>query len=138
MAAYNSDFEQKFTNDRKMVKFTVSFDRKPQRFLLAGEEKTTLTESGQIVNPTQFESQPLIRVYGTGVLGIGTQSVTITRSDGYTDIDFETMDAYKGATSKNRFVEFSANQISFATGTVGISLGSGITQVEITPRWWRV
>lgn len=42
--------------------FDVTFNCKPQRFLLSGEEKTTMTASGSIVNPTLFKSNPLIRV----------------------------------------------------------------------------
>lgn len=91
-----------------------------------------------ITNPTLFDSQPLLRVYGEGTLGINSQSVTITQADEYTDIDCEMMDCYKGTENKNLFVQFTDyNFPVFKPGTNNISL-SGITKVEITPRWWMV
>lgn len=104
---------------------------------------TTLTVASQqeqftIENPTLFDSQPLLRVYGEGTLGINSQSVTITQADEYTDIDCEMMDCFKGTENKNLFVQFTDfNFPVFKPGTNNISL-SGITKVEITPRWWMV
>lgn len=42
--------------------FDITFNCKPQRFLISGEETVTLTGSGNIENPTLFASKPLIRV----------------------------------------------------------------------------
>ena len=96
----------------------------------------TFTSNGSIENPTEFESKPLLRVYGTGTLGIGSQSITISQADVYTDIDCEMMDCFKGTANKNANVSFSDyNFPTLMPGTNGISL-TGITKVEITPRWW--
>ena len=119
--------------------FDLTFDCKPQRFLVSGTETTTLTASGTLENPTNFTAQPLIRVYGTGDLTINGNKATISQNDGYTDIDCEMMDCYKGVESRNEFVSFS--KVDFPTLTAGsntITLGAGITQVEITPRWWEL
>ena len=92
-----------------------------------------------ITNPTRFDSQPLLRVWGTGQLGIGSQTVTITQADVYTDIDCEMMDAFKGTANKNPYVQLTDHNFPvFKPGVNNISLGTGITKVEITPRWWIV
>lgn len=141
MAVYNQNFTPVLEWRKKdMAKAEISFYRKPQRFLLTGENVITLTSSGSITNPTRFKSKPFIRVYGSGVLGIGSTNITIA-SHGYSymDIDCETGRAYYGATSLDSKVTL--NAIDFPTlnpGSNGISKGSGITRIEITPRWWEL
>lgn len=117
--------------------FDITFTCQPQRWLKSGENVTMFTEDGTITNPTPFSAAPLLRVYGTGVLGIGDESITIIRADEYTDIDCDIMDAYKGTVNRNAYVQVSgADFPTLAPGKTGISLGTGITKVEITPRWW--
>lgn len=138
MAMYAENFEPEVTSKNDAGEFTLTFNCKPQRFLNSGKTVTTLTADGTIVNPTLFASQPLLRVYGDGVLGINSQSITIAGSDVYTDIDCEMMDAYKGTANKNHTIRLSDyNFPTLTAGTNYISL-DGITKVEITPRWWRV
>lgn len=139
LARVSESIEPVITRDRDMFKFQLELDCKPQRFLLSGEQVTTLTASGSIENPTRFNSRPLLRVYGSGILGIGAESITISDADVYTDIDCEMMDAYKGTVSKNANIRLSDHNFpEFAPGINNISLGSGITRVEITPRWWKL
>ena len=134
---FEGPFDPNVTTKNDAGSFNIEFNCKPQRFLLSGNVVITLNASGSVTNPTRFDSKPLLRVYGTGVLGIGSQSVTITQADEYTDLDCEMMDAYKGAVSKNAFVRLSDyNFPVLKPGRTNFSLGSGITQVEITPRWW--
>lgn len=133
---YQGPFEPTVVSKNDAGQFDITFNCKPQRFLTSGTSVTTLNASGTITNPTRFDSQPLLRVYGTGTLGIGSQSVTITQADSYTDIDCEMMDCYKGSVSKNRYVELSGYNFPVLNpGVNNISL-TGITKVEITPRWW--
>lgn len=91
-----------------------------------------------ITNPTLFDSQPFLRVYGTGTLGINSQSVTITQADEYTDIDCEMMDCFKGTANKNPYVQFTDYNFPVLKPGVNYVSLSGITKVEITPRWWIV
>lgn len=119
-------------------RFDIELPCMPQRWLLSGEEVITLTESGTIENPTLFPSSPLLRVYGTGTVGVGSRSITIIRADEYTDIDLETGSAYKGATNHNYDVDLGLELPTLAPGETGVALGEGITRVDITPRWWSV
>lgn len=139
MALYDDEFDPEVTSKNDAGEFNITFNCKPQRFLNSGKEVTTLTASGSIYNPTLFDSQPLLRVYGDGILGIGSQSITISGSDVYTDIDCEMMDAYKGTANKNHTITLTNyNFPVFKAGANNIALGTGISKVEITPRWWRV
>lgn len=120
--------------------FDIEFNVKPQRYLLSGDAITTLTASGTINNPTPFPSKPLIRVYGNGVLGVGAMSITVINNSGnYIDIDSESGLAYRGAVNMNSSITLSGFDFPVLSyGLNNISLGSGISQVQITPRWWRV
>ena len=99
---------------------------------------TILTASGTISNPTLFEAKPLIRVYGTGKLEVGSETITISKgATEYIDIDCDIQDCYEGSENRNGLVTLT-DFPTLASGDTGIKLGSGITKVEITPRWWTV
>lgn len=139
MVFFQGEFAPDVTAKNDAASFDITFNCKPQRFLLSGEQATTLTADGSITNPTRFNSQPLLRVYGTGDLGINGDTITISQADVYTDIDCEMMDAYKGTENRNQYITLTNyNFPVLVPGENGIALGTGITRVEITPRWWTV
>ena len=139
MAVYHEAMEPSIDARFEASVFEVKFNCKPQRFLKSGDRVIELTASGPVYNPTMFESKPLLRVYGSGNLGIGSQTVTIANADVYTDIDCEMMDCFKGAVNKNANVSFTDHNFPvLGPGNTNFSLGNGITKVEITPRWWRL
>lgn len=95
----------------------------------------------RMVNPSPFDSQPLIRVYGTGAVEIN--GITITASSvgtSYTDIDCELMDCYEGSTNRNAYVSFSTYDFPvLVPGVTDVNvIDNTITAVEIKPRWWVV
>ena len=119
--------------------FEVNFSCKPQSFLKSGERAVTFSANGTIYNPTLYASKPLLRVFGAGEFTIGGDTVTITAADTYTDLDCELEDAYKGTTNCNGNVILSGDHFpTIPAGTQGVTLGSGITKIEIIPRWWRL
>lgn len=119
--------------------FDLSFNCKPQRFLVSGEEAITLTESDTITNLTRFEAKPIIRIYGAGTVGVGSVNVTFDGSSEYVDLDCELQDAYYGPSNKNNAIILNPNRFpTLPAGATGIVLGSGITQVDITPRWFYI
>lgn len=139
MAYYNDSFVATAYSDLSMGHFEINFTRKPQRFLKTGETVTTLTASGSIENPTLFPAKPLLRIYGTGTVGIGDNAITITSADEYTDIDCDIMEAFKGTASCNSYVQIQGNDFPVLhAGTNGITLGTGITRVDVKPRWYRL
>lgn len=117
--------------------FTLKFNCKPQRYLKSGEMEIEFTADGDMYNETQFTAKPLVRVYGTGIFGIGNQIVQITEADEYTDIDCEAMECYKGTTNCNNKVNLLSGKFpELYSGQNGVVLGTGITKIVLTPRWW--
>lgn len=118
--------------------FTISFDCKPQHFLDSGDTATEYSAGATIANPTQFDAMPLMRVYGFGVVTLNGTNVTIAENNySYVDIDSEIQDAYYGTTNLNQFVTVSGDHFPvLSPGNNTLVLGTGITKVIITPRWW--
>lgn len=146
LALYMSGLEVAPSAYGQAGQFDIVFECKPQRFLLLGETAVTLSADGSITNPTAFDSRPLLVVTGTGVLDIGGHSLTIL-SGGTTNqtlyIDCETQEAWElvaGAkVARNDCIQNAGEMFPvLSPGATAIDLGTGITAVSITPRWWRV
>lgn len=55
------------------------------------------------------------------------------------DVDCDIMDAHYGAINLNSYLTLSGNEYpTLVAGANNLTIGSGITRVEITPRWWRL
>ncbi len=59
--------------------FDITFNCKPQRFLKSGETQQTVVNGGNLLNPTLFESNPLVMVQGYGTLNIGDEEIRVDR-----------------------------------------------------------
>ncbi len=123
--------------------FTLEFDCKPQRFLKTGEEVTSLTASGSLYNLTDYNSKPLLRIYGSGDVEIGDYKVTIISdkpsSYAYIDVDSDIQDCEYDAVNCNQYVTLKSEEFPMLEpGLNNIVLGSGISKVEITPRWYTI
>lgn len=139
MARYSSALSVNKTVNGLKGRMTLEFDCKPQRFLKSGEMEQTFYQTGKIENPTLFAAKPLIRIYGSGSVWIGSTQITFDGTTPYVDIDCELQDAYYNGSNKNASVAFTPNQFpELRAGETGITLGTGITRVVITPRWWHI
>lgn len=137
MAIFKSQIDVMPINVNRAGSFDLIFTCKPQRYLTSGETVTTLTSSGSISNPTLFDARPLLVVTGTGNLTVNGVQIAISKSP--TTIDCEAMEAYNGTTSRNGDIVMTPNEFPvLSAGSNTITLGAGITKVEITPRWWRI
>ena len=117
-----------------MGSFDMIFERKPQRYLKSGEKKFTFTSNGSLKNPTQFRALPLITVYGNGKLTIGDISIDIDTEYAHLDIDCELQEVLQ--TEGNLDVTLDNGEFpKLEVGVNNISF-TGLTKVEITPRWW--
>ncbi len=118
--------------------FDLEFDCYPQRFLKSGEAAVEFSAAGTIINKYLTEAKPLIRAYGTGSFTIGGVTVQITSANSYTDIDCDLQEAYKDTLATNCNANIVLTNGVFPTlkaGSNAITL-SGISKLEITPRWW--
>lgn len=117
--------------------FTINFKAHPQRWLKSGENWVSFNANGSISNPTLQTARPVIRIYGTGSVMIGSQTITVnTAGTEYIDLDCETMDAYEGSNNRNSNIETGFDQIGLHPGNNGITL-DGVT-VKIMPRWFEI
>ena len=140
-AYLESSIEIVADNKNGMGKFELAFVRKAQRFLESGENPIVVTNNKTIINPTRFEAAPLLRIYGVGQIGINNSTVTILEADEYTDIDCEIGEAYHDshAYPKNQYVQLSGiDYPKLVPGENYITLGTGVTSVKVTPRWWQL
>lgn len=138
LAYYAGGLELEMERALRAGQFEVTFNCKPQRYLVSGTEPVTFTANGSLTNPTKQAAAPLIRVYGTGTVGIGDNAITVMTNPDYIDIDCEIMEAYYGPTIMNEMIHIQNRDFPVLhEGNTGVSLGSGITSVIITPRWWR-
>lgn len=136
LAQYVSVFDVG-TSDRRNAAFEVEFDCQPQRFLKNGENVITINRSGTILNAHYTTSKPLVRVYGIGTVTIDRIPITINASSGYTDIDCDAESAYMGTADCNAKITLSNGRFwKIKPGYNEVNLGSGISRVEITPRYW--
>lgn len=137
MGIYQGGFEPQLSVRGRIATADITFNCKPQRFLKDGEVELEFTSSGSLYNPYPTVSRPMVRVYGTGQLVIGDETITISSANVYTDIDCDLMDAFKGTTNCNGNIVLSSGDFfHLDPGENGIILGSGITKVVITPRWY--
>lgn len=121
---------------------TISFDCMPQRFLTAGEVATSYAGDDTLTNPTAFPALPLIVVTGSGDVSFSLGGYTVEIADlaGTITLDCEMQNAYDDAVNLNDTVTLvdgqfpqlnaGANTLAFVSGT--------ITDITITPRYWRL
>lgn len=121
--------------------FDLTFNCMPQRFLKSGEFAIEFSTNATLFNPSLFTSRPFVRVYGKGELVIGNQSITISNDypNSYIDIDCDIQDAYYESTNCNKYVTLVDGEFfKLGVGETDITLGSGISKIELIPRWWTI
>lgn len=76
MAVYKDGLEVSPTQ-LKAGEFNITFNCKPQRYLLDGEEAIDVSSGEVILNPTLFESSPMLEVKGYGTININNYQIDI-------------------------------------------------------------
>ena len=129
------DIENLMTTDGKC---TVIFECDPRRFLLAGEQVTSISGTDTITNPTRFTAKPTLTVYGSGPATIeaGGKTVEITAIYDGMVLDCENCTASYNGSNLNHVVSGSFPEIPAGTQTITIT--GGVTLVEIVPNWWTI
>lgn len=138
LASFSESINPELTQLNREGTFTLNFNCKPQRFLKIGEQEQIFTKTDTIFNPTLFDAKPLVRIFGTGSISLNGSAIRILSANEYTDVDCDTMNAYKGTENRNQYVEFVNDAVVLSEGDNNVRLNEGITQVIITPRWWTI
>ena len=131
------EFEPMFTD--KEADINITFECHPQRYLTSGETARTLTNPATLTNPTGYESRPRIRVNGSGdfTLTINGKAISFTDNNSGITIDSEIYRAYNGSTPKDSSMTGDYPVLVPGENTISWT-GSGVTSVQITPRWWTI
>ena len=121
----------------KAGQIDVEFTCKPQRSFKSGEAAAIFVASSEYRNPTDFPAKPLIKIHGSGsgVVGIGTYTITINDIIDGMIVDSEQQDTYKDQMNCNSKVSITEYP-KLVSGNNAISIYGGVTSIEIIPRWW--
>lgn len=140
LGCFRGGLDNAYTENTRYVRYVLSFDCKPQRYLKSGEQPRAFAADGVIVNPEETEALPLICVMGNGTVTVNGIAVTVTgNADNFTTIDSEMQDAYRHSENRNAYITLEDGDFPvLKPGENLISLGAGIACVEIRPRWWRL
>lgn len=138
LAAYKNAINPEMGPLNRLGSFDIVFDCDPRRFLKSGEKARTSTLSDPVtflINPTLYETKPLLEVTGTGSITINGNQITITASPTVIDCDIE--EAYYGTINRNNNVILSNGTFpTFISGANTIS--QTVSSLKITPRWWTI
>lgn len=139
-AIYVGALEVEPTRRLDAGEFELTFICKPQRWLSTGENTVLISSSGtSISNPTVFKSLPKIEVFGYGDVYVGSQKITITNAYPSVVIDSEIGDCYYSTNNANSVVSFGNKHFPvLLPGNNAITFPATVSQIIITPRWWRV
>ena len=93
------------------------------------------TTSGTVNNPGNIYSLPKIKVYGTGTrtLTINGKPIVLNLTNGTLTLDSELKECFLGDVATNQYM--TGDFPEFRVGSNTVTLGNGITKVEIEPRW---
>lgn len=76
MAIYKSGLEVS-PAQLKAGEFEITFECKPQRWLLSGETAIPVTSGDEINNPTLFDASPMLEVEGYGTIGFNGYEIEL-------------------------------------------------------------
>ena len=115
---------------------SLTFNCKPQKYSLEGENTVILTAAGSLYNAEFFPSAPYIKIVGSGTitLTVNNNSFTFTDINEYIEIDSEIMNAYKGVVAQNNKMTGSGFP-TFLPGNNTIAWTGNVKRLEIIPRW---
>ena len=139
-AIFRKAIQPTMNESNEVGAFDLVFECQPQRFLISGEQEIEITEYGaNIVNPTLFNSKPLLKVYGKGEIEINNYSFEIIDFDEFTEIDCESLDCHQGNINRNENVIFTGYKFPELTpGNNYFIFDQTITKIIVTPRWFRL
>lgn len=120
---------------RVLGEFPVVFNCKPFKYAIDDIPITITKNNSTIYNPGTFQSEPVIKVYGSGdiKLKINNEEITIKNIEEYVTIDSDLMDCYKNTQlwNNNMIGEFP----TLVVGENNISWTGNVTKLEINPNW---
>ena len=97
----------------KAGEFDIVFDCKPQRYLMGGETAIDVSDGDTLLNPTLFESSPMLEIYGYGTVS-------------FNNYDIEVLSAELGEIKVRDTAIFNASQKTITIDAFNLVLGDAI------------
>lgn len=121
---------------RDLGYLALTFNCKPFKYSIEGQQAVTFTEAGDLYNAEFFASLPYIKITGAGAVTLYINNRTFSFSDinGYIELDSEIMNAYKGTIPQNNKMTAATFPV-FQPGNNVISWVGNVERLEIVPRW---
>ena len=132
------------TNLKKYLSTSIQFNRKPFWYSDEGlKTRATTSQEFELWNPEMFESEPYIKIIGSGriYLYINEEKISLD-VDEYIELDTELQSAFKGTENQNNCIDCDYMP-TFKTdsNTIKISYKASTATfngIEIIPRWRRL
>ena len=145
-----------YADGGKTARFDLTFNCKPQKWLLSGEEEISITSSGvNITNPTNFPAYPLLMFKGYGSVYIteyyntahthlytfsitdsGITPSTQNKQIRYDSDIFDAWEVYSGD-NFNQYVTSLSSKMQLTVGKTRFTTSSSSTlKISLIPRWW--
>ena len=124
------------TTSRTVRHFTVTFSCTGLKYMSSGLDLLELATTGiKINNSGDYESKPLLKIFGSGniTISIGSNSFTVNNVNNYVVIDSELKECYKDSTNMGK--NMTGDYPILLVGENTISWTGNVTKVELTPRW---
>lgn len=87
LGTFVNALEAKSASRKRAGEFDIVFNCKPQRFLTSGETEVTVTSGGTITNPTQYDSSPMLEVWGSGHMNVNGYDIELVDQEvGHLDL----------------------------------------------------
>lgn len=138
LARFDGAIEAEMTQLNRHGTFELLFDFDPRQFLIDGDTFNEISTGINIYNSYLFTAKPTIRAYGTGTITVGGISVVVNSASGYTDLDSELQEAYKGSTNCNGNITLTNGEYPVLKPGNNTITFSGFTKVEIKTHFWTI
>lgn len=115
----------------------ITFDCKPQRYLLSGKSALTPAKNSSITNDYQ-NALPVITISGSGngTVTIGNTTVTITGQTAAIVLDSERQTAESGGNNANSLISLSNGFPVLEHGSTTVTWTGGVSSISVVPNWW--
>lgn len=128
------DFKQAL---KYISSFPIIFNCKPFKYSVEDKIITITKNNSTIYNEGTFESEPVIKVYGSGniKLKINDNEVIVKKVDGYVSIDSVLKDAYKDDVLKNGDMIGEFPVLKVGENIVGFSENVSKVEIKVNEVW---
>lgn len=115
----------------------ITFDCKPQRYLLSGLTALTPASGSSITNDYQT-AKPIITISGsgTGSVSIGASTIAITGQTDDIILDCENMTAEENGANANSKLTITGGYPELVNGANLVTFSGGVTAISVVPNWW--